>query len=236
MPKKRLSDLLREEVDKPTEQSITPSLADQPAAADQRNPVNPVDSSEATASTNAMPDANTSKRTPARRRSASRSTSQAKTTTSRSSRAPTKADLEKQVADLKKQLAAVEEQENPLQKQVTGLKADLEKQQALIFQLKENLESAQTEAKSKAQAFTKLSEELETAKQTIRQLNQQAKTPSTLAKAPAESKPTKQPLSITRPADNRHPNASRIAPLPAYVIQSGPKPTMLTDEEIGWVD
>ena len=51
-------------------------------------------------------------------------------------------------------------------------------------------------------------------------------------------KPAKQPLSIRRPAANTrlHPNANRIAPLPDYVVQSGPRPSMLTDEEIGWVD
>ncbi|MEM6592962.1 MAG: hypothetical protein AAF651_14020 [Cyanobacteria bacterium P01_C01_bin.73] len=249
MPKKRLSDLLREEIDpnhsaQPSTDEAT-QLPDRAAdqSAEQAKPENAAGTAERAPKSESKSDAPT----PARRtrsRTSAKSTAKASPAAKTSSnRGPTKAALETQLAEIDAQLKATSEREQTLIKQVDGLKADMERQQSLIFELKEKLDTAQHDVTAKAEAFSQLTQELETAKQTILKLNEQSQAkapPQRLARSslpktqPQAQQLPKQPLNIRRPTS--HPNAKRIAPLPKYVVQSEPKSSMLTDEEIGWVD
>ncbi|NJL87867.1 MAG: hypothetical protein HC886_20830 [Leptolyngbyaceae cyanobacterium SM1_1_3] len=224
MTKKRLSDLLREEADKPEE--TAENQADETA-------------SKLAESAQPQPDSRNSR-----------------------SRGPTKADLEKQVAELETAVAEFGDREADTAKRTEGLKADLGKQQELIFQLKEKLEKSEAAAKETAEQLKQATGELKAAKKTILQMTAAAKPGSEPQALTEKSDPKlnpRQPVATqvktspaapelqstagqrqqlalsSRPPEAR-PSAARLpAALPRYVAPAA-QPEMLTDDEIGWVD
>ncbi|MEB3268183.1 MAG: hypothetical protein VKJ09_06565 [Leptolyngbya sp.] len=176
---------------------------------------------------------------------------QAKPATSRSARRPTKADLEQQVTELTTALAAATTREQDLQTQLTGLQADLASQQERLFELKDRLEQAAATTQEKEAALAKATAELAEAKQVILKMTAAPVAPappSPVAPPPVAPAPAAVPPAAP-PAETRAPLSVRMASpmrrgaargIPEYAIQRGDKPqvknTMLSDEDIGWVD
>ncbi|ESA37816.1 hypothetical protein N836_34910 [Leptolyngbya sp. Heron Island J] len=208
MTKKRIADLLKEEVKKSNEAAEAP--------------VEDVSQETQTSSDTPKKAATGTGRTRKR-------TSKASTT----SKAPTgKASntvaLEKQIADLEGALKQAQEQ-------IVELQDDLKTHQARIFELKDDLDAAQKATVEKTDALTKATEELETAKDTIRQITaQKEETPE----------PEATPPKVIHGADlatNRNTLSLRNRPsgykaIPEYAIQRGEQNSMLSDDDIGWVD
>ncbi|MFE4105860.1 hypothetical protein [Almyronema epifaneia] len=211
MTKKRLSDLLREEVDKPEETAAAQSAEAATSSAESQPP-------------------------PAQPASQAAGETQATSRSSRS-RGPTKADLEKRVSELETALAEARDRETDITQRTEGLKSDLSKQQTLIFQLKEKLEKSEAAAKETTQQLDETTQALSEAKKTILHLTEAAKAPPTQVKT-SPAAPELQPAAAPTPAKQRQPLALSSRPpaaLPRYVAPSA-QPKMLTDDEIGWVD
>ena len=182
----------------------------------------------------------------------------------RSSRTPTKADLENRVieleaalklaqsqaeaalkpqAELATALEAAQQQENSLKQQIANLQADFEKQQGRLFELKDALEQAKTEVQAKTDQLSQVTAELEEAKRVILKMTevkpQPVSTPTSMQKIPERRMP-EQKISERRMPDRRYlemrPKSPRPKPIPNYAIQRAPHPGMLTNDEIGWVD
>jgi peptidoglycan hydrolase CwlO-like protein len=150
------------------------------------------------------------------------------------------------VKELQTALAAAETREADLQTQVQGLQADLETHQARLFELKDNLEQAQLTTQGKAEELSQVTAELAEAKAVILKMSA-APAPRPAPPEPASPAPPaagappapsgRAPLSVRMPTGSR-----RGAPrgIPEYAIQRGEKApvknTMLSDEDIGWVD
>ncbi|MBE9080054.1 hypothetical protein IQ241_22640 [Romeria aff. gracilis LEGE 07310] len=211
MTKKRIADLLKEEVEKPSEGSGEGSASAAPVQPSSANRVTQPTAQSAPASTKASP----------------------------AKRSPTKADLEQRMTDLETDLksaqqrsAQAEKVAQATQQQVTDLQADITTHQERIYELKESLEQAQKQVKAKDERLAQLTQELEEAKQAIRQLTPaEDPTPQPPAPSEPEAAPSRQSLSLSR-----RPYSSYKS-IPEYAIQRGEKTdSMLTDDEIGWVD
>ncbi|MBE9114078.1 hypothetical protein IQ273_32455 [Nodosilinea sp. LEGE 07298] len=142
--------------------------------------------------------------------------------------ASAQADLSDRLSALEKDLAAAQKDKAQLEKTVAGLQKDLETQQGRLFELKDSLDQAETATKAKAEALTKTQAELDEAKQTILKLTEAA--------APAPHRISGVDILPRRPVE---PKANRPAyhrGVPDYAIQKGQPNSMLTDADIGWVD
>lgn len=209
MTKKRIADLLKEEVEKSNEAEQTPA-----------------ESVSQVAQTNS----NTAEKTAAGKGRTRKRTGKAATAAKQVSvEADNTAVLEKQIVELETALKQAREQ-------IIELQDDVKTHQARIFELKDELDTAQKATAEKAEELTKVSEELDTAKETIRQITaQQEETPST----PEAASPK-----IIHGADlatNRNTLSLRSRPggykaIPEYAIQRGEQNSMLSDDDIGWVD
>ncbi|NER82128.1 MAG: hypothetical protein F6K42_21720 [Leptolyngbya sp. SIO1D8] len=225
MTKKNLSDLLKEEAQAPA----APTSVEAASSA-------PTPTKSATTQKAATQKAAT--------KSAINQKASAKSTAARtpSRRGPTKADLEKQVVQLQANLKAATDREATLAKQVEGLKGDLAKQQEHLFELKDALAQAQANDTTDAETLKKVTDELAEAKQVI--LKMTAETESTMAQsaqAKSESTPAEKPALTVKMRPGGDIYRGRRLPahknVPDYAIDHGEKKTsMLTDEEIGWVD
>lgn len=137
-------------------------------------------------------------------------------------------DLADRLSALEKDLAATQKDKAQLEKTVAGLQKDLETQQGRLFELKDSLDQAETATKAKAEALTKTQAELDEAKKTILKLTEAA--------APAPHRISGVDILPRRPVE---PKANRPAyhrGVPDYAIQKGQPNPMLTDADIGWVD
>ncbi|MBE9155860.1 hypothetical protein IQ265_03295 [Nodosilinea sp. LEGE 06152] len=137
-------------------------------------------------------------------------------------------DMADRLSALEKDLAAAQKDKAQLEKTVAGLQKDLETQQGRLFELKDSLDQAETAAKAKADALTKTQAELDEAKKTILKLTETA--------APAPHRISGVDILPRRPVE---PKANRPAyhrGVPDYAIQKGQPNPMLTDADIGWVD
>jgi chromosome segregation ATPase len=216
MTKKRIADLLKEEVEKaaePTKAADTPEATPKPSARTGR----------ASAAAKTTPRKTT-------RRSA------AKTTAAAAHTAQSPAENETDAtATLKTQITDLESALKAAQAQVAGLQSDIETHQNRIYELKDSLETTQRDLAIKDQQLQKTTQALEEAKTTIRQLTE--------LKAAAAPEPPAKPAHIVHGPDlatSRH-TLSRQQPgrtkaIPDYAIQRGEQNSMLSDEEIGWVD
>lgn len=223
MTKKRIADLLKEEVEKPK-------------ASEGRT------RKRSSAKSTESDVAKTGASKPAARKTgaaAAKSTTKAKRTGS--SKAETDA--------LNKRIASLEAELSKANAQIEALQEDVETHQARVFELKDELEGAQGDRQKTAIALTKTTAELEDAKQTILKLTEaqekkakaQAKEESAAAEAEEKAegktgkKPEKKSLSVRQ---------SRYSPykaIPEYAIRrgapaSGQNNSMMSDDDIGWVD
>jgi hypothetical protein len=233
MTKKRLSDLLKEEVTK----AEAPSPEGAPQAGAEAIDSAPTPTRQAASS----------------RRSVSGRASSTKTKSSAASKAKTKAapvatpeppapepaaqatpeiNPGQRLADLEKALAAAQKDNTRLEKTVAGLQSDLETQQSHLFELKDSLAKAEATAQAKDRALTKAQAELEEAKQTILKLSEAA--------TPPVPKVTPHRISGVdilprRPVEVKEKPTYRRG-VPEYAIQKGQPNPMLSDVDIGWVD
>ena len=218
MTKKRIADLLKEEVEKTTEpdQTSAKSASQQPQA-----------DTEAASTSSKEPTATSANRT-RKRTTTSKSGS---TTAARKSSTGTSstAGLEKQVAELETALKQAKEQ-------IAALQKDIETHQTRVFELKDELTASNKATTDKAEELTKITQELETAKETIRNITAAQEED----KAPKDETPQK----VIHGADlatNRNTLSLRSRPssykaIPEYAIQRGEQNSMLSDDDIGWVD
>ncbi len=208
MTKKRIADLLKEEVEKSNEAAQTPAE----------------DVSQET-QTNSDTTKKTESGTGRTRKRTSKPATTAKQTNVETG----------DTTALKKQVAALETSLKQAQEQITGLQNDVKTHQARIFELKDELDAAQKATSEKAEELTKANEELETAKETIRQITAQKE------EAPKSEELSPKVIHGADLATNRNTLSLRNRPsgykaIPDYAIQRGEQNSMLSDDDIGWVD
>ena len=134
-----------------------------------------------------------------------------------------------QHAELKAKLEAARQQETSWQEQIDKLKVALQQQIDLSVRLTTDLERAKGQVDHKETELDRVAAELNEAKKMILQLSEVNAKP--LAKAP----PLGPPTAAQKPTYNRSQRVG-LKPLPQYCIQSEPKSTAFTDDDIGWVD
>ena len=256
MTKKRIADLLKEEVEKPDGDGSTTGTAKAPtetgpsAKASSRTKKRTSSTSRASSSKSAS---TTSSST--RAKSASSKSASKKSASSKSAKADTaaKGNTSKAAAS-KSETAPVAQDPNPtikaleisLQKaneQIDALQADVSTHQARIFELKDSLQQAENTTKQKDTQLKQLTDELETAKATIRKLTEanrekaaQAADKAAADKAAAD-KAHRKSLTLQRSRTTY----SSYKSIPEYAIQRGTPAggqanSMMSDDDIGWVD
>ena len=214
MTKKRIADLLKEEVEKTSEATQTPAKG-------TLQPAQP-----ASDSTSATTGKETSSRTRKRPSKSSATATKQATTKANSTNA-----LEKQIAELEATLKQTKEQ-------IVGLQGDIETHQTRSFELKDELAASQKATADQTQALTKATTELETAKETIRKITAAQKENEAAAQ---KEKPATKVIHGADLATNRNTLSLRNRPssykaIPEYAIQRGEQNSMLSDDDIGWVD
>ena len=128
--------------------------------------------------------------------------------------------------------------------QISALQEDVDTHQSRIFELKDSLKKTESESKKKDTRLKKITAELKEAKDTILKLsaNQQRATKAEPAAGKKEStgKPDSNPAAKSGLALGRRPYSSYKS-IPEYAIQrgtpvGGQNNSMLSDDDIGWVD
>ena len=215
MTKKRLSYSLRNEVEKSSEDEGSSSQ-------------NELDNAD----TNKMVDASA---TPSAAAPAAAAKPAAKLATQkitksqvRTGQSPTELKLQAKIAELEAELETAHQHETSLQQQIVTLKADLQQQIDLSAQLAIDLEQVKGQVENKATQLEDVTAELDEAKKVILQLSE-VNDKLLAAVKPISDQPAQKPI----PAK---PQRISLKPLPRYCIQSEPKSTTLSDDDIGWVD
>ena len=224
MTKKRIADLLKEEVEKPATGEADPADSDGTKGTRKRAAASQSTAQKAAATQTKSPKA------PA----ATAKTSTAKASTKSAS----DRQLTAKISELETALAQSAEK-------VKALQADVDTHQNRIFELKDSLEKAERDRQAQTAQVTKLTAELDEAKQVILKLteaNQQAKAQ---AQAQAEQEKSAPEAPAAKPAERQSLKLGRpynsYKSIPEYAIQRG-TPTggqnnsMLSDDDIGWVD
>ncbi len=226
MTKKRIADLLKEEVEKPAEGKASIATDSEVKGTRKRSPA-----------AQSVGQATAKKTTTAQTKSAK--TTAAKTTAIAKPAAKSASDrqLTTKISELEAALGQSAEKASALQ-------TDVDMHQDRIFELKDSLEKAERDRQTQTTQIAKLTAELDEAKQVILNLseaNQQAE-----HQAQAEAEPEAAPEALAaKPAERqslqlRRPFTSYKS-IPEYAIQRG-TPTggqnnsMLSDDDIGWVD
>jgi uncharacterized phage infection (PIP) family protein YhgE len=233
-PKKRLSDLLREEVKKPAEAEPPPA-----AEAGTRK--------KGSRSTGTASNGNRQKTQSAKSPTVAPSDSDAPELDATSDSGTT-ADP---TAELKAALEQAKHQKAELKQQITNLQAELEEQAESSRQLQTQLQQAETHTH---QLETELSEAKHTVLQLVEvntQLKQdlesikarsltKATTPSPLAKPPQEEtkpgRPATSPLTPSALSQQEMLRRRQQDSLAHPVFPAGPAPGHLSEKDLGWVD
>ncbi|MEO1589792.1 MAG: hypothetical protein AAFU71_00730 [Cyanobacteria bacterium J06632_22] len=266
MTKKRIADLLKEEVEKSDESAGTAESSAESAPEAQPKQTTP----RRTRKTR------TSRTTPSTTKSSTTKSSTAKSSTAKTTRAKTKTaaastpassatvevtatpltdtpaseatDISVAAEILKNRITELEHQLAAANQKVTDLQEDVKTHQDRVYELKDQLDAAQKAAKKQDTTLKKVSTELETAKDTIRQLT--AAPPTEAASPPpaqstdlkpVEKKPA-HPIMGADLARNRQTLSARRPPrgsksIPDYaILRDGQQNSMLSDDDIGWVD
>lgn len=216
MTKKRIADLLKEEVEKTNEP--------EPAPANNVSQETQSDT-EATHATNKASSTGTN-RTKRKRTSNKPSATSTKQTAVDTSNTTA---LEQQIGELTGSLKQA-------QKQIAELQDDIKTHQDRIFELKDELAASQKTTSEQSEELAKVTEELKTAKETIRQI-----TAAKQEDTPKPEEPVKKVIHGADLATNRSTLSLRNRPggykaIPEYAIQRGEQNSMLSDDDIGWVD
>ena len=229
MTKKRLSDLLKEEVNKADAPDAAAEAEVAPKASRRASSARRTASSrraKATAKSAAEPNPKgkpESKPAPEAEAVASDQPPEAAAV-----QPPVQNDLADRLSALEKDLAATQKDKAQLEKTVAGLQKDLETQQGRLFELKDSLDQAETAAKAKADALAKAQAELDEAKKTILKLTEAA--------APAPHRISGVDILPRRPVETKANKPAYHRGVPDYAIQKGQPNPMLSDADIGWVD
>jgi hypothetical protein len=270
MTKKRLSDLLKEEVNK-TELAgeAVPPLPAPDGTTETPAEAVPSAKDNGTHKMATGRRAATSRRSTTQRTPASKSTSQttgrstaAKSTTAKPSSARAtgrssgaKADLSDSpseatpsaeatasaetsmslsMAELEAALATTRAEKAALEEMVRGLQANLEAQQARLYELKDSLDKAEIKADTQTKALTKAETALEEARQTILKLTEANAQPSLPTKPPTRQSGVD---ILPRQPFQASPQKGYVRGIPSSppVVSEQPNP-MLSDADIGWVD
>lgn len=222
MTKKRIADLLKEEIEK---------------SAEGTGGDNPADS-------NQTPTAKARK--PAAAKSAATKSTATKSTAAKATAA--KATAAKPDEALTQKIAALETALQKNAEQVAALRADVDTHQSRVFELKDALQDAEAASQKKDAQLEDLTAKLAEAKQTIlklteasesaaEQTSQQTSDPAPEPAAEKESEAAKrQSLQLKQ----RSPYSSYKS-IPEYAIQrgtpaSGQNNSMMNDDDLGWVD
>lgn len=227
MTKKRIADLLKEEVEKPAAGEASPATDGDSAKTRKRAAASQPTAQKAATQTK-------SSKAPA-------TATKASATKASTAKSATKSTSDRQLTARITELEAALTQSA---EKASALQADVDTHQNRIFELKDSLEQAERDRQSQTAQVTKLTAELEEAKQVILKLteaNQQAKEQASQAEpeavvpeAPAAKPAERQSLQLRRPYTS-------YKSIPEYAIQRG-TPTggqnnsMLSDDDIGWVD
>ncbi len=263
MTKKRIADLLKEEVEKSSVSvPAAAKLAPSNSASDSAKP-SASDSASDSAKPSAKPSvtkasaakASAAKRTTSKT-SASQSTSKSASKSGSPASASTKAaatkssavkaadtqttpDLAPKVADLEAKLNEALQQSTD---QISALQGDIDTHQSRIFELKDSLEKTENDGKKKDAQIKKLTDDLEAAKQTIVELTDKSKLDAKqLASQPATAdKTAAQPSDRASLSVRQSPYANHKS-IPEYAIQrgtplAGQGSSMMNDDDLGWVD
>ncbi|MEL6778187.1 MAG: hypothetical protein AAFO06_13105 [Cyanobacteria bacterium J06597_16] len=256
MTKKRIADLLKEEVEKPAQaassakgrgrkrpsaKAASTSTAAKSAAAKSAKSKSTAAKSAAAKSTAAK-----STKSTAASRTASKATSKttAKPAATKASAAKASATKNESAA-LAKKVAQLEAALNESAAQVSALQEDVETHQNRVFELKDSLEATERESKKKDSQLKKLTAELADAKQVILDLSEAAAKNKAAAKAGLATTKQKTATPAKTPAARslsvqRRPYSSYKS-IPEYAIQrgtplGGQSNSMMDDDDIGWVD
>lgn len=250
MTKKRIADLLKEEVEKSS--TATPagaksaqggsakaSVSKASTAKAAAKPATSKTSASKSASEGAGTSTNASKSASKSVSPASASAKAAATKPSAVKGADTQAapDLAPKVAELEAKLNEALQQSTA---QISALQGDIDTHQSRIFELKDSLEKAENDGNKKDAQIKKLTTDLEAAKQTIGKLTERSKAEVAPTASPATEKAAAQPSD--RPSLSiRQSPYSGYKSIPEYAIQRGTPPagqsnSMMSDDDIGWVD
>jgi uncharacterized coiled-coil protein SlyX len=215
MTKKRLSDLLKEEVSK-TDPSQPPASPPDPSP--EPVPVSRRSVSRRRGSAAALQSA--TEETPPVEAAPSPKAATTAAVVQPSAEPPVVKAPDPRILELETALAASEAAKATLEKTVKGLQSDLEVQQARLFELKDSLDKTQVE--------------LREAKQTILNLSQ-GNAPAAAPTAPSRAIRSGVDIVPRQPATPpRQPGYVRG--VPTQVPLGGQSNAMLSDADIGWVD
>lgn len=229
MTKKRIADLLKEEVEKPAEEKASIATDSTVKGTRKRSP------DPQSAATQSAGQATAKKTAAAQTNAQTKSAKAAAATTKPAAKSASDRQLTAKIAELEAALSQSAQKASALQ-------ADVDTHQDRIFELKDSLEKAESDRQAKTAQVTKLTAELDEAKQVILKLteaNQQAKDqaqaePEATSEAPAAKPAERQSLQLRRPYTS-------YKSIPEYAIQrgtpaGGQNNSMLSDDDIGWVD
>lgn len=235
MTKKSIADLLKEEVEKPSEGSTA-----------EAKPAKSV-ASKTSSKTNARKRSGASASSPKSTAEASTAKVSAAKATSKSAPSAEGAALRK-VAELEALLTKANEQ-------ISALQEDVKTHQERVFELKDSLKTAESESSNKDIQVKMLASELNEAKKNVLKLteaNEKAneKASEAASKAAVEKAELAEEAAkkeSTKPAERQSlslqnaPRRGYYKSIPEYAIQrgtplAGQNNSMMSDDDIGWVD
>ncbi|MFM7220140.1 MAG: hypothetical protein ACKO21_08000 [Nodosilinea sp.] len=219
MTKKRLSDLLKEEVNK-TDSSQSPDSPPDPGPAPEAVPASRRSLSRRRGSAAALQSATDATAAAGPDPSPETVTTPQPAQPAAESPASTIKAPDPRILELEAALATSETAKVALEKTVKGLQSDLEVQQARLFELKDSLDKSQAELREAKQTILSLS-----------QVNTPAAAPAALPRASRSGGDI-----VPRPPASPPSQPGYVRGVPAQVPLGGQSNSMLSDADIGWVD
>ncbi len=259
MTKKRIADLLKEEVEKPVPEAE--SSTDKPTAKTEAKSSTKAGASKTSASKTAASKASASK-TVAAKSSRSKTTAKATATKPTAESTAESTSTDTNTAALNKKIKTLEAALIKAESQISALQDDVNTHQDRIFELKDSLETAENESKNKDADLEKISAQLKEARQTILKISENqnaekerlAKAEEQTIRETAEREAAEEKAATEAAAEAKKLKAekqksslsyrrpySSYKSIPEYAIQrgtpaSGQNSSMLDDDDIGWVD
>lgn len=219
MTKKRLSDLLKEEVSR-TDASQSPDSPPDPGPAPEPVPASRRSVSRRRGSAAVLQSATDETKAVEPSPSSKATTTPQVAQPATEPPAPAVKVPDPRILELEAALAASETAKATLEKTVKGLQSDLEVQQARLFELKDSLDKSQAQ--------------LQEAKQTILSLSQ-VNAPAVVPTAASRASRSGVDI-VPRPPASQPRQPGYLRGVPAQVPLGGQSNSMLSDADIGWVD
>lgn len=227
MTKKRIADLLKEEVEKPAEENASTATDSDVKGTRKRS-----SSTAQSAAAQSAGQATAKKTTTAQTKSAKAAAAKMTATAKPAAKSASDRQLTAKITKLEAALSQSAEKASALQ-------TDVDTHQNRIFELKDSLEKAESDRQKQAAQLEKLTAELKEAKQVILKLSEANQAANQAADQPSAEEPAAQPaerqsLKLRRPYTS-------YKSIPEYAIQrgtpaGGQNNSMLSDDDIGWVD